>query len=83
MIGAISADGRGLSLDLPRLEHDGPPLAQAALGERDHLDHALIGLARGVAEGEDAVLVQDQALDVGFCSNTSAAALARPKPGAI
>ena len=46
-----------------RLEHDRPPLAQARLGKRHHLDHALVGLARRLAEGEDAVLVQDQALD--------------------
>ncbi len=47
-----------------RLEHDRPPLAQAALGERHHLDHALVSLARCRAEGEDAVLVQDQAFDI-------------------
>ena len=45
----------------PRRKHDGPALPQAALGQRHHLDHALIGLPRGLAEGEDAVLVQDQA----------------------
>ena len=48
-----------------RLEHDRPSLPQAALGERHHLDHALISFARRLAEGEDAVLVQDQAFDVG------------------
>ena len=52
---------RGRAVDLPRLEDDGAPLPQAALGQRHHLDHALIGLARILAEGEDAVLVQDQA----------------------
>ncbi len=57
---------RARARDLPRREHDGPALAQAALGQRHHLDHALIGLARALAEGEDAVLVQDQALDVGL-----------------
>ena len=39
---------------------------QALLGQRHHLDHALVGFARVCAEGEDAVLVQDQAFDVGF-----------------
>ena len=56
--------GRGRAGNLPRLEDDRTPLAEPAFGERDHLDHALIGLARGLPEGEDAVLVQDQALDV-------------------
>ena len=65
-IGATSATGGDLGLEGPRLEHDRPPLAQAALGERHHLDHALISLAGAVAEGEDAVLVQDQPLDVGL-----------------
>ena len=36
----------------------------ALLGERHHLDHALIGFARVVAEGEDAVLVEDEAFDL-------------------
>ena len=49
-----------------RREDDGPALAQAALGQRHHLDHALIGLARALAEGEDAVLVQDEARDIGL-----------------
>jgi hypothetical protein len=49
-----------------RRENDGPALAQAALGQRHHLDHALIGLARTLAEGEDAVLVQDEARDIGL-----------------
>ena len=32
------------------------------LGERDHLDHALIGFARFIAEGDDAVFAQDEAV---------------------
>ena len=52
---------RRRAVDLPRLEDDRAPLPQAALGQRHHLDHALIGLARILAEREDAVLVQDQA----------------------
>ena len=31
--------------------------------QRDEFDHALVGLARVVAEGEDAVLVEDQPFD--------------------
>ena len=31
--------------------------------QRDEFDHALVSLARVVAEGEDAVLVEDQAFD--------------------
>ncbi len=42
-----------------RLAAPGEPL----LGQRHQFDHALVGLARLVAEGEDAVLVEDQALD--------------------
>ena len=57
---------RGRAADLPRLEDDGSALPQPALGQRHHLDHALIGLTRVLAEGEDAVLVQDQPLDVGL-----------------
>ena len=90
MAAAAANDRRNLrgtrdrAVDLPRLEDDGAPLPQAALGERHHLDHALIGLARILAEGEDAVLVQDQPFDFArFASNTAAAALARPKPGAM
>ena len=37
---------------------------QPLLGERDERDHALVGFARRFAEGEDAVLVEDQALDL-------------------
>ena len=65
-----------------RLEHRAcARAAAAASARRHHLDHALVGLARARAEGEDAVLVEDQALDLGSASKTSAAALARPKPG--
>ena len=54
---------RHRACDLARREDDRPALAQPALGERDHLDHALISLARAFAEGEDAVLVEDEAFD--------------------
>src|SRR5665648_1256354 len=50
--------------DLSRRKHDGSSLAQTALGQRHHLDHALVSLARRLAEAEDAVLVEDQPLDV-------------------
>ena len=39
---------------------------QPLLGQRDERDHALVGVARAVAEREDAVLVQDQPFDVGL-----------------
>ena len=45
--------------DIVRLGGNGHRLAMARdkiLGERHHLDHALIGFARIVAEGDDAVL---------------------------
>jgi hypothetical protein len=52
-----------------RQRRDGEEIAPAAgeprLGEAHHLDHALIGLARIIAEGEDAVLQQDEAFDAG------------------
>ena len=32
------------------------------LGERDHLDHALVGLARGFAETDNAVFAEDEAV---------------------
>ena len=57
-------DLRQLGIEAARLEHDRPSLAEPRLGKRHHLDHALVGLARRGAEGEDAVLVQDQAFDV-------------------
>ena len=47
------------------LEHHLAATFQSRLGEADHLDHALVGLARAAAEGEDAVLVEDQSLDTG------------------
>ena len=40
-----------------------PLLRDVVLSERDRADHAVIGLAGIVAEGEDAVLVEDKALD--------------------
>ena len=44
-----------------RRDRDGFALARDKFfGERHHLDHALVGFARGVAEGDDAVLAQDQ-----------------------
>ena len=45
-------------------EHRIASAREPRLGERDHLDHALVGFPRARAEGEDAVLVQDQAFDV-------------------
>ena len=39
---------------------------QPLLGQRDQRDHALVGFARAGAEGEDAMLVEDQALDLGL-----------------
>ena len=41
-------------------------LLQPLLGQRDQRNHAFIGVARAVAKAEDAVLVQDQALDCGL-----------------
>ena len=38
---------------------------QARLGQRHEFDHALVGVARRVTEGEDAVLVEDQPFDLG------------------
>ena len=66
MIGAISAAAAHGGGERPRREDDGAALAQTALGQRHHLDHALISLARALAESEDAVLVEDEALDVGL-----------------
>ena len=84
--GASAADdrrdlgsSRGRAGDLPRREHYGTSLTQTALGERDHLDHALIGLVRSLAEGEDAVLVQDQALDVGLLLEHLGGSLGQPE----
>ena len=57
-------DLRQLGIEAARLEHDRPSLSEPRLGKRHHLDHALVGLARRGTEGEDAVLVQDQAFDV-------------------
>ena len=54
---------------------------QPLFGERDLLDHALVGLARVVAEGEDAVRCRIRPSTVGSRSKTSAAALASAKPG--
>ncbi len=42
-------------------KHRAAAALERGFGERNHFDHALIGLARGLREGEDAVLVQDQA----------------------
>ena len=49
-----------------RHEHRLAVLLQSLLSQCDQRDHALIGLARAAAEGDDAVLVQDQALDRGL-----------------
>ena len=54
--------GRALGQRRAR-EHPLAPALQPRLGQRHHLDHALVGLARARAEREDAVLVEDQALD--------------------
>ncbi len=40
-------------------------LGDVALHERDHFDHQLIGVARRFREGEDTVLGEQQALDLG------------------
>ena len=68
---------RGRTLSRP--EHDGAPLAQAAFGEGHHLDHALIGFARTLTEGEDAMLVQDQAFDVRVLLEDIRRFLGKPK----
>ena len=39
---------------------------QPALGHGHHVDHPLVSLARGLAEGEDAVHTQDQPFDAGI-----------------
>ena len=66
-IGAISAAiGRSLAAAARWRTRPCGPWRSALLGQRDQLDHALVGFARAVAEGEDAVLVQDQSLDVGL-----------------
>ena len=39
---------------------------QPLLRQRHQRNHALIGLTRAVAEGEDAVLMQDETLDGGL-----------------
>src|SRR5262249_17421532 len=62
----VSRGWRRRAGELARGEDEGPALPQAALGKRHHLDHALIGFARRLAKGEDAMLVEDQALDVGL-----------------
>ncbi len=56
--------GRDLLRQFRAREHGLAVLAEALLGERDHLDHALVGLARVAAESENAVLVEDQPLDL-------------------
>ena len=62
-IGATSATRRELRRQLRRRE-DLAAAREPLLGERHHLDHALVGFARIRAEGEDAVLEQDQAFDL-------------------
>ena len=47
-------------------EHRLAVLLQPLLGQCDQRDHALVGFARAGAEGEDAMLVEDQALDLGL-----------------
>ena len=60
-IGATVGERHRRLRQLRGREHRAPAAPQRGLGERDHLDHALIGFARALAEREDAVLVQDQA----------------------
>ena len=62
MIGATSATARSAAAASRRRTRLAAAL-QPLLGERHHLDHALVGFARVGAEGEDAVLVQDQPFD--------------------
>jgi hypothetical protein len=60
----------GRRRDLPGQRHAGKDLArrlgQPLLGQRHQVDHAHIGLFRRGAHREDAVLQQDQPLDIGI-----------------
>ena len=58
------AGRRDLLRQLGAGEHGLAIFLQTLFGERDHLDHALVRFARLRTEGEDAVLVEDQALDL-------------------
>ena len=71
-IGATSATRASSRGSFARCEH--LPAREPLLGARHHLDHALVGFARIRPEGEDAVLEQDQAFDLGFVRRT------RPRP---
>ena len=56
---------RAMRCGQPRArEHRLAAALQPLLRQRHHLDHALVGLARARPEGEDAVLVEQQALDL-------------------
>ena len=70
------AQGAGAAQDRRDLDRGRNPLRQLGAGEdrlavlleavfraRDEADHALVSLARVIAEGEDAVLVEDQPFD--------------------
>ncbi len=63
-IGATSATAAICCGSLTLGEHGFAIFRQPLFGQRDHLDHAFVGFARAVAEAEDAVLVEDQALDL-------------------
>ena len=55
--------------------------AEPLLGQRHDGDHALVGLSRRVAEGEDAVLQQHQPFDRGIGLEDLGRLLGEPKPG--
>ena len=55
--GGVAGAGGGAGLALA---------AQTLLCQGDEFDHAFISLARAVAQGEDAVLEQDQSFDLGI-----------------
>ena len=81
MIGAISATSASSSASVRAWNTTGRPCAQAALGERDHLDHPPVGSPRRLAEGEDAVLLEhDQAFDFGVALERFGDALRELKP---
>ena len=60
------ADRRHRLRQLRCHEHSLAIARQPLLGEGDEGDHALVGVARAVPEREDAVLMQNQPLDVGL-----------------
>ena len=64
--GRDRGDGREARRQRPRDEDDVAPAREPLLGQRHHLDHALVGLPRALAESEDAVLQEDEPLDRGI-----------------